>query len=120
MSGYPSRITQAIWLASTNQATAVSNITATSAGGVAVPKGFRHEIVHLALTKNCTATVKLWGFANISNTAARLVQLESLTFTEVDNEVQLLRGVAAFDRLQTSINAIGTAGAINTSFGFCE
>lgn len=120
MSGYPSRIPQAIWLAETNQAIAVSNITATSAGGVAVPKGFRHEVSHLALTKNCTATVKLWGYANISNTAARWVELDTMVFSEVDNESVLIRGLAAFQRVQTSINAISAAGAINCSFGFSE
>lgn len=120
MSGYPSRIPPAIWIASVNQATAVSNITATSGGGIAIPKGYRHEFAHLALTKNCTATIKVWGYANISNTTARWAQLDTLSFAETGNECTLVRGVAAFDRVQISINAIGSGGAINTSWGFSE
>lgn len=118
MSGYPTRIPPAVWYAATNHATAVSNASTATDAGIAVPEGFRHEIAHLALTKNCTCTVKLHGYANISNTAARWVHFDTVTFSEVDNEAVLLRGVAAFQRVQTSFNAIGSSGAVNSSFGF--
>jgi hypothetical protein len=118
MSSYPSRLTQAIWVKSTNQATAVSNIGYTSSNGVAVPKGFRDDTAHIHLSKNCTATIKLWGYANFANTAANWAMVDTLMFSEADSEVAKLSGVTAFDRLQPSINAIGSGGAINISFGF--
>ena len=121
MSGYPTRLPLAIFTQDLNQANIENhgNITATTAGGVAVPKGFRHELAHLALTKKDTCTLKIWGMSNLGTTAARWVYLDVLDFSEAGNECQAVRGVAAFDRVQCSVNGVGATN-INSYWGFSE
>ena len=119
MSGHATRIGVARFTQSLNQATTVQNITSAITAGVLVPDGFRHAFAHLAAEKNCTATIEIYGLANIRG-AQRWLLADMLSFSYGVSEVALVRGIAAFHRVQTVINAIGGGGAINTSWGFSE
>lgn len=102
------------WSAGMNAVNAVSNIANTATAGVAVPRGFRGEYTHLAVLKNDTCTLKIWGH---SNEIAQWVQVDTVVFAEKNPEAQLVRGVAGYDRVQASVNAIGS-GTISTYWGF--
>ena len=121
MSGYPTRLPPAVFTQDLNQANVENwgNITSTTAGGVAVPKGFRHELAQLAVTKKDTCTLKIWGMSNFGTTAARWAYLDQMDFTEKGNECTLVRGVAAFQRVACSVNGVGTTN-INAYWGFSE
>lgn len=120
MSGSPTRVGAARFWQDINQASAVSNITATATAGIEVPDGFRHEYAHLVATKLNTCALKVWGFANLGSTAGRWVEMAICNFTEQADESMLVRGVCAFKRLQVSINAIGAETNVNAYFGFSE
>jgi hypothetical protein len=120
MSGVPTRITEARFFKDLNQATAVSNISNAVTAGVAVPKGFRHELAHVLVVKNATCTLKLWGLANTQTDGGKWFQFDKVSLAENDNECVPIRGIAAFQRVQASVNAIGASGAINVCWGFSE
>jgi hypothetical protein len=119
MSGYPSRIGVARFTKEVNQATAVSNISTAITAGTEVPDGFRHEFLHLALVKNCTATIDVHGLANVDGSQKWLCA-DTVSFDKTINEVALVRGMTAFKRVQVAVNAIGSSGAINAHWGFSE
>jgi len=119
MSGFATRIPPAIFVQSLNQANVVSNISTSATAGVAVPNGRRHEVAWLAATKLAAANVDIHGFANLGTTPARWLFINCLRLAEARDEVALVRGVAAFTRLQTSINGIGTTN-LNSYWGFSE
>lgn len=119
MAHQATRIGIPYWVASVNQASAVSNATLTATAGIALKDGYRHEITHLAVTKTGTATLKIWGYTNLSSSIGKWLHVDTVAFNETTDECIALRGLASFSRLQTSINAIST-GNLNTYWGFCE
>lgn len=102
------------WVSEQNAVTVVSNISTSNTAGIVVPRGFGGEVAHLAVAKWNTCTLKIWGYANALN---KWHQLDTISFSEVDNEAALVRGVAGYDRVQSSVNAIGS-NSISISWGF--
>lgn len=119
MSGPPTRVGVARFYADLVTINTATNVNTSADAGVLVPDGFRHEIGHVAATKGAKVNVKLWGYSNLGSTAARWVQFGNISFTENDDEVYLVRGMTAFLRVQTTVNAIGATN-VNTYIGFSE
>ena len=119
MSGHATRIGVARFTQELNQATTVGNVATAITAGTLVPDGFRHEFAHLSAEKNCTATVAIYGLANVRG-SQRWLLADMLSFAYGVSEVALVSGIAAFHRVQTVVNVIGSGGAINTHWGFSE
>ena len=100
-----------------NAATAAAQPTLTATAGVALPVGFVADKTHLWVVKNCTATIGIWAYSsNIGNWA----RMDSLAFGGTNSEIYYMQGLAGYNRVQTTVDAIGASGSLSTYFGFVE
>lgn len=99
-----------------NSATTVGWVNAAATAGVKVPARGRGEFAHLIADKNAALTVGIWGLAlGYGN----WVRCGTITFAQTNcAEAQPVRVIAAFDRVQTTVDSIGASGAANFFWAF--
>lgn len=103
------------WVGIQNGITAFSNISTGATAGVKIPTTqSRGEVSHLAVAKSNTCTLEVHVYAN---DVGQWLHADTVQFTQLHNEVALVRGISAFDRVQVSCNAIGS-NTVNAYMGF--